>query len=131
MPLVALAVFSCASAVAVGYAAWRYPDVSPTGRPTMDLAVSAGQGAAGHRRLRAIIEARRHPGTATGLFLSIAGLVTIVGAATVGVLAYLVRGDSRLADLDGSVSRWADRHDSPFTLDALDVVTHLGQTAVV
>ena len=78
-----LLVLICVPLVAgyvVAAAARRYPRDSATGRPTMDLARGAGETAARHHWRRAI-EARRHPGTATGLALTLAGLVIIAGAA--------------------------------------------------
>src|SRR5436853_5755493 len=81
-----LLVLICVPLVAgyvVAAAARRYPRDSATGRPTMDLARGAGETAARHHWRRAI-EARRHPGTATGLALTLAGLVIIAGASIVG-----------------------------------------------
>ncbi|HWI23151.1 MAG TPA: phosphatase PAP2 family protein [Baekduia sp.] len=128
-----LLVLICASLLvgcAVAAAARRYPQASPTGRPTIDLAREAGATAARHH-WRRVIEARRHPGTATGLALTLAGMMIIAGTAVVGVLAYLVRSDSRLVELDNSLSHWADRNQSTFSADILDAVTRLGATSTV
>jgi undecaprenyl-diphosphatase len=131
MPILVLLISSLAAGAAVGAAAWRYPRDSPTGRPALDVARSAGEAAGRRGGIRAALDARRHPGTATGLALSLAVLAIVVAACVVGLLAYLVRSDSRLLDLDSSVSRWADRHQSSVSIDLMDVLTRLGTTPVV
>src|SRR4051794_32794042 len=120
--------------LAAGFAVWalalRYPKDSLTGQPTMDFAHEAGETASRHH-WRRVVQARRHPDTATGLALTLAALVIIAGASIVGLLAYLVRGDSRLVTLDESLSRWANRHQSDFAIDVINAITHLGATPTV
>ena len=53
------------------------------------------------------------------------------GGVLLGVLAYLVRGDSGLVRWDNSVAEWGQRHASDFSTDALELVTHLGEPTVV
>ena len=47
------------------------------------------------------------------------------------VLAYLVRGNADLIRLDNSVARWADRHATGPSSDALQFVTDFGEPTVV
>jgi membrane-associated phospholipid phosphatase len=67
----------------------------------------------------------------TGLALTAALVVIVGGGVLLGVLAYLVRGDTELVRLDASVASWADRHASSFSTGGLDAVTHLGSPGVV
>jgi membrane-associated phospholipid phosphatase len=68
---------------------------------------------------------------ATGVGLVLALAVIVGGGVLLGVLAYLVRRDSDLVELDESVAAWGAGHASSFTTDVLDVVTTLGEPTVV
>jgi len=86
---------------------------------------------------------RRHPGcgtalakrldprAATGLGLTLALGVIVAGGVLLGVLAYLVRGNTELVRLDESVANWGDRNASAFSTDGLNAITHLGEPIVV
>lgn len=130
MLLLVLIFVSLTAGVAVAAVARRYPRTSPTGRPSLDLARRAGETAARHH-WRRVVEARRHPGATTGLALTLAALIIVASTAIIGTLAYLIRHDSRLVQLDNSLSRWADRNQSDFAVDILETVTHLGATPTV
>ena len=68
---------------------------------------------------------------ATGLALTIAlGLVFVAGIG-LGVLAYLVRTDSGLLGIDSSVAEWGADHATAWSTDALETLTHLGDTLTV
>jgi membrane-associated phospholipid phosphatase len=132
MTLLVLLIFALATAGVAGALAWRWSRAAgPTARPTMDTARRAG--AAMRRRpiRRAALVARLDPKTATGLGLTLALLVAVVGGVGVAVLAYLVRGNTDLVRLDRSVANWGDRHASPFSTDGLNAITHLGQPVVI
>jgi membrane-associated phospholipid phosphatase len=132
MTLLVLLIFALATAGVAGALAWRWSRAAgPTARPTMDTARRAG--AAMRRRpiRRAALVARLDPKTATGLGLTLALVVAVVGGVGVAVLAYLVRGNTDLVRLDRSVANWGDRHASPFSTDGLNAITHLGQPVVI
>jgi membrane-associated phospholipid phosphatase len=114
--LLVLLIFSLATAGVVGALAWRW---------------SPGTGPAAGRMMATARKARLDPHTATGLGLTLALLVAVVGGVLVAVLAYLVRGNTDLVRLDNGVANWGDRHASPFSTDGLNAITHLGQPVVV
>ena len=58
------------------------------------------------------------------------GLVFVAGIG-LGVLAYLVRTDSGLLGIDSSVAEWGRRHATAWSTDALETLTHLGDTLTV
>lgn len=104
----------------------------PGGRPTA-LAHAREAGAALGERPHAhhVVDNPLGPKQLTGVALSIALAVTVAGGVLLGVLAYLVRSDRDLADLDATVARWGDRHATGFSSDALDVITFVGQPSTI
>ena len=84
-----------------------------------------------HSRGRGALAGRLDPEVATGLALTLALVLIVGGGLLLAVLAYLVRGDTELVRLDESVANWGDRHASPFSTDASNAVTHLGEPTVV
>ncbi|HEX5587362.1 MAG TPA: phosphatase PAP2 family protein [Acidimicrobiia bacterium] len=77
---------------------------------------------------RGWVRRRLDPKTATGLALVAGTLVVVVGGALVGVLAYLVRSNAALQDIDNSVAPWGRDHATPFAHDVVNAVTQLGGT---
>jgi membrane-associated phospholipid phosphatase len=131
MTLLVLLIFALATAGVAGALAWRWSRAAgPTARPAMDTARKAGAAMRGHPGGTALA-ARLDPQTATGLGLTLALLVAVVGGVLVAVLAYLVRGNTDLVRIDRGVANWGDRHASPFSTDGLDAITHLGQPVVI
>ena len=84
-----------------------------------------------HPRLRARIEGRLDPQTATGLALTVALVLAIGGGLLLGVLAFVVRADPNLLGIDTSVAGWAHRHATTFSTDGLNAITQLGTTITV
>ena len=56
-----------------------------------------------------LLRGRLDPGTATGLALTLALGVAILGGLLVGALAYLMRSSGYLVSLDASVGEWGCR----------------------
>jgi membrane-associated phospholipid phosphatase len=131
MPLLALLILAVAVGCAVGLITWRYPRTPPRSTPTLDTARKVGETVATHRSLRAIMTARLDPATVTGLALTLALVFTIGGGLLLGVLAYLVRTNSRLIGIDNSVARWGNRHATALSTHALNLITQLGGTYTV
>lgn len=73
-------------------------------RPAVDVARRVGEAAAGHQLPSRML--RADADRATGLALSAAALILIAGGVVFALLAYLVRSDSRLVELDRSVADW-------------------------
>jgi undecaprenyl-diphosphatase len=132
MPLLLLLIVATAVACAIAMLSlrWRRP-VGRTGRPAIEPARKAGAAVRRHPSRGSALAARLDPEAATGLALTVALIVTVGGGVLLGVLAYLVRGNTDLVRLDNSVANWGDRHASEFSTDALSAITHLGEPVIV
>ena len=84
-----------------------------------------------HPWLLRLVRDRLDPATATGLALTLALGLVIVGGVLVGVLAYLMRSSDRLADTDRAVGQWGVDNATTWSTDALQLVTQLGGTSFV
>src|SRR4051812_35325919 len=104
VPLLLLLVIALAVGLVAGTLAWRL------GGPPLEGARKAGETIARHRSLRAILDARLDPATATGLALTLALDFAIGGGVLFGALAYLVRTNSHLIRFDSSVANWGNAH---------------------
>jgi membrane-associated phospholipid phosphatase len=132
MPLLFLLAVALASGVTVGFVVWHYPRIArPSATPTLDAARKVGKTVGGHPRLRAVLSPRLDPAAATGLALTAALVVAIGGGLILGLLAYLVRGNSHLVGIDNSVAKWGDRHASTMSTHVLNGVTQLGSIYTV
>lgn len=74
---------------------------------------------------------RTNPTVATGLLLTVALAVILLGGFLLGALAVLVRGSSGIVTIDHDISQWANDHTTRLTHDVLQLVTQLGATEVV
>ena len=111
MPLFVLILFALALGVAAGLAAWRYPRLSAgSPAPAFAAARKAGEAVASRPSLRRRLAPRLDPHAATGLALSLALLLTLVGGVGLGALAYLERSNGHLNRADRSVARWGYGH---------------------
>jgi undecaprenyl-diphosphatase len=97
------------------------------------LATGGTPGFAAERRdaTRTWLAHFHHRRTAAWLALGAAAAVFVAGWLSIGLLAYLVRGNSTVVRLDTSVARWGDRHASSFSDAVVGLVTMLGNTYVV
>src|SRR5436305_9083106 len=102
MPFLVLCALALAVGLVVGTLAWRLAG------PPLERARKAGETIGRHRSLRAILDARLDPSTATGLALTLALVFAIAGGVLFGVLAYLVRTSSHLIGFDSSVAKWGN-----------------------
>ena len=127
MPLLLLAAVALTVGLTAGLATWRYPRIAKTAlAPASDTARKVGEAVGRHRSLRAVVHARLDPAVATGLALTLALVFAIGGGLLLGVLAYLVRGNSHLIGIDNSVAKWGHRHASAVSMHVLNGVTQLG-----
>ncbi len=93
-------------------------------------------GRAGSRRTEEAVAnsrwARRlDPQAATGLVLSVALGVIVIGGVLLAALTFLVRSHSEVVRVDSSVAQWGHDHASAFATDVLDAITHVGEPTVV
>jgi membrane-associated phospholipid phosphatase len=129
MPLLLLLLVALAAGVSVALAVWSYPTAAivPT-HPTETAEEKLGDALAQHSRLRKILVERLDPGIATGLALTLALGVIVVGGLVLAVLAYLVRSSGLLVGLDESAAEWGFDHASDLSDRGLTIVTTLGET---
>ena len=84
-----------------------------------------------HPWLLRLVRGRLDPATATGLALTLALGLAILGGLLVGAFAYLVRSSDTLVDADRSVGQWGVDHASAWSTDALQLVTELGSSLYI
>jgi len=70
---------------------------------------------------------RLDPGAATGLALTVALVLLIVGGVVLGVLAFVIRSDPDAIGLDASAAKWGAAHATAFTDAVLQRITNIGQ----
>ena len=129
MPFLVLLLLSLAAGIAVYAAALRYPTASGVAPPATEAAgQQLGEEARRHPWLRRLLRSRLDPGTATGLALTLALGATVIGGLLVGVLAYLMRTNDRLVDLDRSVGQWGADHATHWSTQLVQLVTDLAST---
>ena len=131
MPLLVLLLVALGIAAAVAFVTWHYPTPMASPTPSLAAAKAVGRELGHHSRLRRTITSRLNPRVATGLALTVALGVVAVGGFVVGTLAYLVRTNSRLVDLDASVAQWGADHAGPKSERWLTLITQLGATWLV
>jgi hypothetical protein len=128
MPLLVLFLVALAVASAVAFVAWHYP--MPIGEPTPSVAAAkaVGRELGHHSRLRRIVKSRLNPEVATGLALTVALGVVIVGGIVLGALAYpraLELGPRRSRQQRRAVGRRSLR---PGLREGLTLITQLGES---
>ena len=129
MPFVILVLFALTAGVAVYSAALRYPTAAGAPPPATEAAgQQLGKEAVRHPWLGRLLRGRLDPGTATGLALTLALGAAVIGGLLVGVLAYLMRTNDRLVDLDRSVGQWGADHATHLSTQLLQLVTDLAST---
>ena len=118
MTLIALVIVATLSGLAAGAIAWRW--AGRAGAPRTEAAAARSRWA---RRL--------DPQAATGLALTLAFAVIVLGGLVAAVLAYLVRGNTEVVRIDSGVAEWGDRNASGFATDVLTAISHVGEPKVV
>lgn len=130
MPFLLLLLISVLAGLGAAFLTRRYPG-GATAPAIVEVAREAGEHATGVAGQRAARAARLDPEKATGLALTLALVVVLLGGVVLALLAVVVRGTDALAGIDSSVAEWGDRHASPWSHDALTLVTQLGETWLV
>ena len=128
MPLLVLLLVALGFGSAVAFAAWHYPTPMASPTPSLAAAKAVGREIGHHSRLRRTIKSRLNPQVATGLALTVALGAVVVGGIVLGALAYLIRTNSQLVDLDASVAQWGADHAGPVSERGLNLITQLGET---
>jgi membrane-associated phospholipid phosphatase len=131
MPFFILVLVTLVTASAVAFVSWHYPTPMASPTPSLAAAKAVGRELGHHSRLRRTVTRRLNAKVATGLALTVALGAVVLGGFVLGALAYLVRTNSQLLDLDASVAQWGADHASPASDRALEVITQLGSTWLV
>ncbi len=100
-------------------------------RPTEEVARSVGDAVRQHTGLRRLVLRRLDRSVTTGLLLTLALALTLVGGLVLGVLALLVRRVAVIQHVDNSVAAWVQDHSSPLSTSGLKAITELGNIKVV
>ena len=116
--------------VAAGAGAFALIRRWPQADPALGATATIGKDLSQHAPRR-FLRSRMDPATATGLALTVALIGIVIAGIVVGVLAWMVRRDVGLVDIDHAIELWADRNATTFTDDVLAGITHLGDTIAI
>jgi membrane-associated phospholipid phosphatase len=130
MPFLLLLVVAVGAGLGAAFLTRRYPG-GATAQAVVEAAREAGEHVTGEAGRRAKRAARLDPEKATGLALTLALLVILVGGIVLALLAVVVRSTDLLAGIDSSVAEWGNHHATAWSHDALTLVTDLGETVTV
>ncbi len=134
MPFFVLLLIALAAGLLIVYASLRYPTpvvTSPAGQAQTTAEHVVEVEMERHPWLLRLVRGRLDPATATGLVLTLALGLVIVGGILVGALAYLMRSSDRLVDSDRAVGEWGVDHATSWSTEALELVTELGSSTYV
>jgi hypothetical protein len=132
MPLLVLAVVSLAAGLVQAFLSSRSPlrvaAAAVFGPAASGVSPSTGSD---RRRIADWLAACRHPAVAAALLLCVSLAVSVLGWLLLGGVAFLVRTQGALLDLDSGVADWGSTHATEFSSRVLKVITLLGDTRVV
>jgi undecaprenyl-diphosphatase len=112
-------------------ARWYAHSPSAPAAPARDVARAVGEAVRPHPGLRAFLVRRLDRSAASGLLLTLAFAITLVGALLLGVLAVLVRRVAAIQHVDNSVAAWGYDHRGATSTSGLKAVTNLGSIRLV
>ncbi len=112
-------------------ARWYVHSSATPARPAVEVARAAGEAVRPHARLRRLVVRRLDRTAATGLLLTLALSITLLGGLALGVLAFLVRRVAFIQHLDNVVAAWGYDHRSSASSDGLHALTDLGRLEIV
>jgi membrane-associated phospholipid phosphatase len=128
MPLLVLVLVAVAGGSVMTFLASRYPTPVVGDEPSRAAEEMVAQETAKRPWLRRTLARRLDPQTATGLALTLALGLTIVGGLLVGLLAYLMRSSGTLVSIDQSAGQWGHDHSTAWSTNAIQLVTDIGGT---
>ncbi len=115
--------------LAAGMFAYRWPQAAPTA-PKISVKQVKNE-TRRHPRLAAYTRSRLDPGSATGLLLSAAIIVFVVGAASVALVLVMIHTNTGFARLDRSASLFGAHHATALSTRFLRFYTQLGGALVI
>jgi undecaprenyl-diphosphatase len=122
MPILLLLLLALVSGALIAFA---FDRLAPRKGATA-AAADAIEHAADSSSFRLWWRERTDPRVATGLALTAAVGLMIAAGLVIGVLAYLIRGNSTLASIDSSAAHWGNDHATQLSTRMLTWVTDLG-----
>ena len=128
MPLVPLLLISLTAGALVAYAGSRYPTPVVGERPADAAAEQIEAGLENSPWLHRLVRDRLNPEAATGLALTLALGLAVLGGALIGILAYLVRSSATLVHADFSAGQWGVDNATSWSTDVIRLITQLGST---
>ena len=131
MPILILLLVAAIAGSLVFLLGSRYPTPVVGQAPAQAAGQKLGHEAARHPWLSRTLRSRLDPATATGLALTVALAAAITGGLVLGLLAYLMRTNAQLVEIDNSVGQWEVDHATHLSTQALQRVTDLAGTYVV
>ena len=84
-----------------------------------------------HERLATLVRSRLDPMEATGLALTLSGIIVVLGAVGFGLLLFMVRSDTGFARLDLSAARFGQRHATAVSTRLLNDFSQLGGAVIL
>jgi undecaprenyl-diphosphatase len=132
MPLLAdlIAAFAAGLLAIVAALSFSRSTATPE-RPTEEVVRAAGEAVREHTRLRRFVRGRLDPSVGTGLLLTVALAITLVGGLVLGILAVLVRRVAAIQHVDNFVAAWGYDHRGSASTSGLKAITDLGSIQVV
>jgi undecaprenyl-diphosphatase len=112
-------------------ARWFALSSSTPARPAEEAARAVGGAVRPHTQLREFVVRRLDRTVATGLLLTVASTVTLLGGLVLGLLAVLVRRTAFVQHIDNSVAAWGYEHRSASSTSGLHAITNLGSIRIV
>lgn len=103
----------------------------PHADPALDVSEAIEEDLRARSGPGSFVRDRTDPAKATGLALTVALIGLVVAGVVVGLLAWTIRRDAGLVDVDHAVEIWADEHATPLSDDVLGAITHLGDTTTI
>jgi undecaprenyl-diphosphatase len=131
MPILVLLLISLAAGFLIGLAFDRLAPAKGATTAAADAVEEVVEELVEASALRTWWRARTNPAVATGLALSAAVAVVIGGGFGIAVLAYLIRGNAALADIDSSAAQWGNDHATELSTRVITWITDLGDWPIV
>ena len=125
MPILILLLVAMIAGSVVYLVGSRFPTPVVGQAPAQAAGRKLGQEAVRHPWLSRTLRSRLDPATATGLALTVALAAAITGGLVLGLLAYLMRTNAQLVEIDNSVGQWEVDHATHLSTQALQRVTDL------
>jgi undecaprenyl-diphosphatase len=124
-----VAVAALVGALLGGFVAWRLPDFDPAAPRVGSHAIA--EGVEEHPRTATFLSSRLNPSAATGLALTVALGIAVLGAVAIGSLFIMVHHNAGLARYDLSAARWGGDHATSGSTHILKQISLLGGTPVM